>query len=312
MNAIRFLLRTWTVVVFALAVVSGVSSRAFAQEQAQPGDLKKRADAAMDALDHTAALALYSEAYGATHDPALLYNMGRAYEAMAQYPAALDKLVQFQQQATPDLLARVPNLAQRIARLRTQVSTVTVTSNVPGARVLLGNKQIGVTPLPGPLTTNAGKTTLEVVADGYLPLRKDVELPGGGSITIDAPLASKSTSGLLVVRSPNVGAEVTVDNEQKGTVPLELVVKAGSHALVIRKDGFETSSTSAVVGTGERKVVEIPLEATKPITAKWWFWTGVVVVVAAGAVTTYALLTERKADSGSATPGQVAGPLVHF
>jgi len=238
--------------------------------------------------------------------------LGRAYEALSENPAALDKLEQFQRQAPPELRARVPGLAERIASVRAHVATVTITSNVPGARVILGNKVIGTTPFSSPIATNAGRTVLEVSAEGYHTLHRDVDLKGGESITVDAPLTSKSTSGVLIIRSPNVGASVALDGTSVGTVPVELVVKAGTHAMSLAKEGYEQARTSAVIAAGERKAVDVPLEAVKPITAKWWFWTGVGVIVVAGAVTTYALLTERHASSGTIEPGTVSAPLVRF
>jgi PEGA domain len=296
-----------------LATICAGAGTAFAQQDPSPAaEVKKRGDLAMDAFRYADALLLYSEAYGATRDPGLLYNMGRAYEALAQYPNALEKLEQFQQQAPADLRAKVPGLAQRIADVRAHVTTVTITSNVVGARVLLGRVLIGTTPLAKPIATNAGPTTLEVDAEGYHPIRRELTLKGGESVSVDASLASKSTSGVIVVQSPNVGAEVAVDGVRAGSVPVELIVKAGSHALLVRKEGYETSQTAAVVAVGERKVVDIPLEATRSIATRWWFWTGVAVVVAAGAVVTYALLTDRKADSGTIAPGQVSGPLLRW
>ena len=49
-------------------------------------------------------------------------------------------------------------------------------------------------------------------------------------------------------------------------------------------------------------------DRSKPITARWWFWTGigVIVVGAATAVTVYALTTERSAPTGNFSPGQLA------
>lgn len=44
----------------------------------------------------------------------------------------------------------------------------------------------------------------------------------------------------------------------------------------------------------------------KPIVTRWWFWTGVGAVAAAGAAVTVAALTERAPDSGTIAPGQLS------
>lgn len=305
---IQTIKRIATLVAIASALLF-VAPAVHADETNRGTELKRRGDEAMDALNYTEALQDYSDAYDATKDPALLYNMGRVYEALSQYPEALDKLTAFQQQATPQLRARVPGLAERIADVRSHVATLVLKVSVSGARVLVRKKELGVTPLPGPITTNAGPATIELIAEGYRPYRADVQLIGGRELTVEANLLSKSTSGVVVVDSPVVGALVELDGKSAGTVPVEIVVRVGGHPLVLTKDGYETSTTSIVVAADERKTVMIPLEKKAPITAKWWFWTCIGVAVAAGAITTYALLTERKADSGTYPPGQVSGPL---
>src|SRR5262249_30656935 len=103
----------------------------------RPAELKKSGDRAMDALRYADAYAAYSDVYALTLDPALLYNMGRALQALNRYPEALDRLEAFQVVAPPDLKARVPRLAELIAELRGRVTTLKVTSSVEGARVLV-------------------------------------------------------------------------------------------------------------------------------------------------------------------------------
>jgi PEGA domain len=305
---LRLIVSLFVVVAMALAFAPPAN----AQDAARAAEQRKRADELMDSYKYTEALDLYAQSYATTKDPALLYNMGRGHEALGQYPEALEKLERFERDATPELRAKVPGLAQRIADVRAHVSTLLIHANVPGARVLLSNRALGTTPLPGPIKANAGRATVEVLADGYQPFRQEIELKGGASATIEANLVSRDTSAVLRVQSPTVGAEVEIDGKPAGTVPAEIVLAAGSHPVVVHKGGYETASTSVVVSAGEHRTISIPLDSSKAITQRWWFWTGIGVIVVAGAVTTYALLTERPADKGTYPPGQVAGPLVRF
>jgi hypothetical protein len=203
------------------------SATAAADEAQAAAALKQRADAAMDALHYTEALDLYSKAYEATHNPAILYNMGRAHEAQRNYPAALEDLTSFQQRASAELLAKVPGLAKRIADVRAHVSTVSIETSVTGARVLLEKKDVGVTPL-APIMTNAGHATLELIADGYRPFRTELDLVGGTEVKVEARLLSKSTTGILAIRSP-AGATVELDGRPAGTPrPRRALRPAGS------------------------------------------------------------------------------------
>jgi hypothetical protein len=302
--------RTKTALGLLVCLLCGLHAfDAGAQVPPQAVELKKKGDEAIETLHYDEALAAYKEAYEIGHDPAVQYNMARALEALGDYPAALDSLERFQDTAPDALKARVPHLADRLANLRAHVTNLTVKASVPGARVLLRSRDIGVTPL-APKRVNAGKGSLEVVAEGYHVYKVDVDLPGGSDFAVDAQLASKADSGVLVILSPVVGVDVEVDGKAAGHVPIEVAMKAGSHVLELKKPGYDTVHTSVVVSAGDRRSLTVPLEKQAPITSKWWFWTAAGAVVVAGVVTTYALLTERPADRGTYPPGQVAGPLL--
>lgn len=280
-----------------------------AAERAAAAALKKKGDAAMDKLDYEAAIAAYAEAWDRGQDPAVLYNKGRAHQALAQFPEALRALELFEKEAPAALRAKVPKLAELIAEIRAKVSTLTLHCNVKGATVLVRER---VTPVDAPVQLQAGAALIEASAEGYLPYRKEVTLPGGSSLTVDIVLATKSTTGVLTVKSPVTAADVLVDGKPAGKVPAQVVVAAGTHRVVVRSDGYDDAEVSAVVAAGGTREVTVDLAKRPGITSRWWFWTGVSVVVVGGAVLTYSLLTERKPDSGDFSPGQVSGPLVRF
>ena len=271
--------------------------------------LKKKGDVAMDKLDYEAAIAAYAEAWSRAHDPAVLYNKGRAHQALAQFPEALRELELFDKEAPAALKAKVPKLAELIAEIRAKVSTLTLHCNVKTARVLVRDR---VAALDTPFQLQAGPATIEVTAEGYSPFKKDVTLPGGSELTVDAELTVKITTGLLTVKSPVVGAEALVDGKPAGKVPAQLTVEPGSHRVLVRAPGYDEKTVTTVMNAGGAREVTVDLEKQPGITSKWWFWTGVSVVVIGGGVLTYSLLTERRADSGDFSPGRVSGPLVRF
>jgi hypothetical protein len=190
------------------------------------------------------------------------------------------------------------------------VSTLLIACDVKGALVRLRDRRIATAPIAEPIRVNAGSNAvLEVTADGYFPFRRTIDLPGGGSASVEVRLTSKQTSGLLRVESTTVGAAVSVDGHALGEVPTELVVPAGPHAINLTHDGYYGSVTSAVVAAGSRKLVAIDLESIPPITARWWFWAGVGAIVVSGVVITAALLTERSPDRGTINPGTASAQL---
>jgi hypothetical protein len=296
---------------------SATSERlAFAQaakppDRTQAGALKRKGDAEMDLLHYADALASYTQAYELTHDPALLYNRARVLEALERFSEALDELERFAAQASPELRARVPKLKELLGDLNGRVAKLTVNCATPNARVLVRDKVVATTPVSGPIRINAGTAQLEVVADGYVPFRKTIELPRAGEIVVDVTLAARDARGQLVVASTPDGADVAIDGKSYGRAPAEAQLAPGNHVIVLSLAGFKDRETSAIVGDGERKQVDVSLEAKPPITQTWWFWTGIGVVVVGATVATlvYAFTTERSAGSGDIPPGQVAGPL---
>jgi hypothetical protein len=286
-----------------------VSSPARAQspEDAQRAqEIKRRGDDAITGGRPAEALAAYNEAYGITKDPALLYNRGRAYMALTEFPQALEQIEAFDKAAPAELKAKVPGLERLLLELRQKVSNVEITCDVPGATVRLRDRTVGTTPLAGLIKVNSGAAVIEITKDGYFPYKKELSLPNGGLVPLDVRLVSQQTSGFLVVKSAVTGSTVSVDGTPKGTVPSEVVVTAGTHQISLAHEGYRTATSSVVVAAGERKELDLSLEAEKGVLSKWWFWTGIGVVVAGGVGTYFALTTEKSAEKGSIAPGIIS------
>jgi hypothetical protein len=274
---------------------------------ARARDLKKSGDAAMDSLRFADAYAAYSDTYAITLDPALLYNMGRALQALNRFPEALSKFEAFDTTASPELKQRVPRLAGLIADIRKRVSTVMVKTNVNGARILVRNTVAGKAPMESPLKLVSGKAEIEVEAEGYFPFRDVVELPGGGSLLIDARLFSRSTNGIVSVRASAPGSEVYVGEKRAGIAPIEMNVALGTHKIMVRNPDYRDFETSVVVAAGERKEVSATL-LPPSIASRWWFWTSIGAGLAAGAAITVVVLSEGPPDRGDIDPGQITAP----
>jgi hypothetical protein len=273
--------------------------------------LKQDGDRAMDALRYDDALAAYQKAYALSKDPPLLYNQARAFQALGDYASALEYLERFEADAPPAIKARVPDLKGLEVELQGKVATLILTCNTPGAEVVLQDKVIGITPLPGPYRTTAGHVTLAVHADKYQPFKRDLDLTVGGPVSVVVELVPKDLSAALVVRSAVAGARVSVDGRIRGNVPVEVLAPAGVHELRVELAGYDTSVVSVVLSAGARREVDVPLVKKPPITAKWWFWTTLGAIVAGGVATYFVVTTERSPDRGSISPGVVSAPL-HF
>ncbi|HEY2516248.1 MAG TPA: PEGA domain-containing protein [Polyangiaceae bacterium] len=302
-------------------VAASVPARAFAQGPApvtapasgNAAELKKRGDDAMDSLRYADAVSAYEQAYAISKDPALLYNEGRAQQALGNFPEALKALERFAAEAPPELRARVPKLDELIAEVRKHVARLAIRCGTRGARVLIRDRVVGTTPLSGPLDLDSGSASLEVDADGYEAYKRDIDLGGGTQTVLDVQLVPKRMTTLLRVASTAASAVVSIDGKPYGNAPVEAVVQPGSHKVALHQAGYDDTESSVVVQLGEHKEVTIEPQKSAPVTSKWWFWTGVGVVVAGGVVTAIALTTDKKAGTGdSFSPSQVSAPLTRF
>lgn len=278
-------------------------------DAARVAEIKKRGDDAMDTGRPADALTAYAEAYALSKDPALLFNKGRALQALGDYPQAIVELEAFDKAASPELKARVPGLAKLIDSVKQKVTTVTISCDVDRALIRLRDRTLGRCPMIQPVVVNAGPGRLEVSAEGYFPWQRELALPPGGTGSFDVHLASKTTSGILVVSSAVANALVSVDNKTIGQVPAETTVPAGTHEVMVTREGYEPTKSSVIVSAGERREVNLGLQREAGVLGRWWFWTGVGVVVLSGVAVTIALTTEKDPEPGTVPPGVVKGGL---
>jgi len=213
-------------------------------------ELKHDADASFDAGRYAEAAEGYARAYELKPDPTLLYNQARALEAMGEYPDALERLERFGSTAPPDLRAKVPALESLTEDLRARITSITVHTNAPGARLLVRGRDFGEVTESTPVRVRAGNATLRVVAEGYRDEERTVDLRGGTIYDLRVTMARREGP-------KNVGGN-------------------------------------------------------PGLTSQWWFWTGLAVIVGAGAATAIALTTEKDPESGSFAPGRITAGLVTF
>jgi hypothetical protein len=269
--------------------------------------LKSAADVLMDQDRYADALVLYQRAYELSNDAALLYNQGRAFEALGDYPTALERLETFERDAPPAVRARVPGLKELITDLRGRIATIVVRTNAPAARLLVRQKDEGIINVEKRISTRAGTASVEVDADGYESFHRELDLSAGATIVVDATLTPKKRDALVVVRT-TPSADVLFDGKPLGRSPLQVRATPGSHELVAHADGYYEQRVPMTLALGDRRDVDLEMKSTPGIGSKWWFWTGIAVVIAGGVATAVVLTTEKPHSNGTFAPGSVSAP----
>jgi hypothetical protein len=272
--------------------------------------LRAQGNDAMLGMRYSDALQSYEQAAKlAPDDVGLDYSIARAHQLLGEYPQALTALEKFETRASPEAKAKVGRLDELYAQIRPRVSTLELRCSVSGARVLVRDKVLGVTPLPV-TRLGAGAATVQVELEGFFTETRNVVLPGGSSLALELELHPRSTSGLLSVRTDPMGSEVLVDGRASGTSTpsIELALPAGPHEVVAHREGYDDARVPFFLAPGSSRELAIPMSRSVPITARWWFWSGLATAIAGGVALGIALTTERSPQRGTLSPGQVGAP----
>jgi hypothetical protein len=160
------------------------------------------------------------------------------------------------------LLAAGGTLAARrfFASPALTTGTVTVTTNPPGAQVILDGKAQGVSPMM--LTVAAGAHVLELRGGGE-PRLISLDVAAGAQLSQYIELGKgpvASGSGSLQVRTEPAGARISVDGIPRGVSPVTVPeLPPGEHTVVVETDAGSTRQTVMVeAGMTASLVAQLP------------------------------------------------------
>ena len=277
----------------------------------EAAEIKSKADASFDSRNYAQALEQYRAALAQGGDPRMHYNIAQTLTALERYPEALVSYQAFLTEAPAGTLsaAQQERFFALLDELKAKISRVEVKCDVAGARVLVRDRALGTTPLPGPISLNAGPAKIEVLAEGFKPFVTNIDLAGGVARTVDVALERVDFSGALSVKSSAAGARVLVDGAERGTTPLSLRVDRGAHVVVVRASGYVEQSKTVTIEAGGRTELQFsPARSPDYTLAFLGFGVGFV-GVAAGSVTGILAFTSwSSAKAECYTPAKECGP----
>ena len=197
------------VAVMVLAMTTPVLAQPTKAEEAKAAELKKQGDELVHASKFKEALEKYDASFAIVPNPAIQYNRGNAFKNLQDWISALDAFEKFEATAPPELKSKVPNLDKTVAEVKEHVATLVIKCDVPGATILVGEKNIGTTPNLQPYRTSPGDMTITASAPGYITAKQDVTLMPGETATIEVPLKKGATEPVAT----NVKEPTPFDNQ---------------------------------------------------------------------------------------------------
>lgn len=175
-------------------------------------------------------------------------------------------------------------------------------------RLVLGAATTTAVALPagrGLLELDPGRHIVQLAAPGFSRVVTPIEIRPG-VVTESTLVLARLPAEIAFVSTP-LAAAVRLEGVDVGATPLRVERPPGTYRVRLARAGYLPYDATVKLAPGEKATVRAELAADKPsILTRWWFWTGVGVVVAGAAVTTYALTREPAPLTGGGL-GWVAG-----
>ena len=131
--------------------------------------------------------------------------------------------------------------------MQSNIGKLHITSTPSQARLFIGGKHVGQTPYRG--TCAVGNHAIRLERDGYLPYENHIMVAKGKLTTKDVPLVVSPC--MLNITSVPSGAQVFLNDQLRGTTPLELKdLPAGNYKIAVSHDGYDQQVDALELAAG--------------------------------------------------------------
>ncbi len=167
----------------------------FAQDAKQPSaadieEAKRRYQRGRELYEENdlkAALVEIQRAYDLAPNYKLLYDIGQICYQLPDYPCALRSFQKYLADGGENVPAdKRAEVEKDISKLQGRVATLKITTNRPGAEILVDDVVVGTTPLAAPIIVGAGKRKVVARIAGSEPVTKALDV--AGTDVVDVPL----------------------------------------------------------------------------------------------------------------------------
>ncbi len=298
-NRFNFALLAVAVSILALEVAPAMADDVSAARRREASVRYERGLKFSKAGEHEKALVEFKATYRLARHHSVLRNIAVTQKRLFRYREALDSIERSLKEGKGKM-SREDHKKVKDERdaIRALMGTVNIRVKPGGSAVSINGKAEGTSPqsvLLGP-----GQYIVRASKDGYEQGETSIEVSAGGKQEVRLELKSVAPNlGTLTIETKPTGAQLSIEENVVGISPWRGQLKPGGHRVRAVLPDYEPSEKEVVLAQGQTRAVTFTLQeriVEKPFYKKWYFWTGVVVVAAAGTAT-YFILTQDRPDA---------------
>ncbi len=180
-------------VVIASALTTGASARADPKDPPSADEASERFRSGVAFYkdgDFTAAQVEFRRAHELSPNYRVLYNLGQTSRELKDYAGALSAFEQYLREGGKEVpAARRKDVQAWVDQLKNKVGTISVTTNVEGAEILLDDVRLGVSPLAAPVVVNVGRHKFSATHGGFRAAQRALDVAGMQAASVALELA---------------------------------------------------------------------------------------------------------------------------
>jgi hypothetical protein len=238
--------------------------------------------------DYAGSALKFHQAYTLSKDARLLWNEAAAEKNQRHYARVEALIREYLAKGGATSEADRADAQGLIDTVRAFIGDVRVTCKEAGASVFIDNAEVGTTPLESALRVDMGSRRVRVVKAGFKEFTRNIEVVGGGQLSVDAELTAEVHEGTLRVVG-GVGTTILIDGKMVGMGQWQGTLPSGLHMVEVSADKKLPYRSDSLVQDGELTTVQVSLQnepAAAPAAASksnyTWLWVAGGAVLATG------------------------------